>query len=58
MRGGRDVLFYNYSLATNLGSSVWNLRYLCDRKSKTCSSLQGTDVLIDSPDHSSEMMGH
>ena len=58
MRGGRNLLFYNASLAMDLGSSVWNLRHLCDQISKPRSSLRGTDVFIDRPDHSSEMMGH
>ena len=58
MRGGRNLLFYNASLAMDLGGSGWNLRHISDQISKLRSSLRGTDVFTDRPDHSSEMMGY
>ena len=58
MKGGRNLLFYNSSIAMDHGSPVSILRHLCEQKLKPRSSLRGTDVLIDSPDHSSAMTGH
>ena len=58
MKGGRDLLLYNSSLAMDHGSSPSILRCLFEQKLKTCFSLRGVDVLTDSPDHSSAMKDH
>ena len=58
MKGGRDLLLYNSSLAMDHGSPPSILRCLFEQKLKTCFSLRGVDVLTDSPDHSSAMTGH
>ena len=58
MKGGRDLLLYNSSLAMDHGSPPLILRCLFEQKLKIRSSLRGIDVLTDSPDHSSAMTGH
>ncbi len=57
MRDGRYLLFYNSRLTMNRGGSGSNLRHLCEQKLKARSWLRGTHLLIDSPDHLSEMTG-
>jgi hypothetical protein len=57
MRSGRDVLFCNPSLAMDRSCLGLNSRHLCEQKFKPRAWLRGKDELIDSPDHSSEMMG-